>query len=259
MPNSPLLARDLKTAVAEGRLGVAYQPIFTLASWTDTSRIPVAVEALSRWKHSAIGNVSPVRFIPLAQRADFLDALDRAVFTEAIAQLRRWKRAGHTVGLSVNASPTHFAGDYVDVLLARTEEADIDPGTITVEIIEAPAPQLVPEMAGPLTRLRKAGVSISVDDFGAGDTTIEMIERLPVDEVKIDRSLIQSADAAADDAVRSVVAAASDAGWRVVAEGIETEEDLARARQRGCDRGQGYMLGRPSEPEAIEWRLRGLR
>jgi EAL domain-containing protein (putative c-di-GMP-specific phosphodiesterase class I) len=230
MPNSPLLARDLKTAVAEGRLGVAYQPIFTLASWTDTSRIPVAVEALSRWKHSAIGNVSPVRFIPLAQRADFLDALDRAVFTEAIAQLRRWKRAGHTVGLSVNASPTHFA-----------------------------APQLVPEMAGPLTRLRKAGVSISVDDFGAGDTTIEMIERLPVDEVKIDRSLIQSADAAADDAVRSVVAAASDAGWRVVAEGIETEEDLARARQRGCDRGQGYMLGRPSEPEAIEWRLRGLR
>jgi EAL domain-containing protein (putative c-di-GMP-specific phosphodiesterase class I) len=252
MTNAPLLTRDLKAAVARGRIEVAYQPIFVLDDWSDTAAKPAAVEALSRWNHSVMGAVSPARFIPLAERADLLQELDRLVLAAAMVQLTEWHRAGHGIGLSVNASPTHFAGEYVDAVLERAEAFAASPGALTVEIIEAPSPQLIPEMTGALTRLREAGVMISVDDFGGGDTTLEMLEMLPIDEVKLDRTLTQRADAEADDTVRAVVDRGRAHGWRTVAEGIETTADLERSRDRGCDRGQGFLLGRPTEPDGIE-------
>ncbi len=255
MTNTPLLTRDLKAAVSGGRLEVVYQPIFRLHDWSDITSRPAAVEALSRWNHSVMGSVSPVRFIPLAERAEFLEELDRLVLAAALAQLREWHRAGHVIGLSVNASPTHFASEYVDAVLERAENLGT-PGALTVEIIEAPSPQLIPDMNGALTRLREAGVVISVDDFGGGDTTLEMLEMLPIDEVKIDRTLTQRDDAEADDAVRAVVESGRAHGWRTVAEGIETIADLERSRDRGCDRGQGFLLGRPTTPDGIERMLR---
>lgn len=256
MTNSPLLTRDLRAAVAGGRLGVVYQPIFELEGWSDRRSQPVAVEALSRWNHSVMGEVSPVRFIPLAQRAQFLEKLDRTVLSASLTQLNIWHRAGHELGLSVNASPTHFAGGYVDTVLERAEALSLKPGTLTVEIIEAPSPQLIPEMADALTRLHTAGITVSVDDFGAGTTTLGEVESLPIDEVKIDRSLTQRADAEADGVVRGVVTRAREHGWRVVAEGIETTEHLERARAWGCDRGQGYLLGRPTSREGVDRMLR---
>lgn len=252
MTNTPLLTHDLRSAVAGGRLGVLYQPIFALDEWTPGASAPVAVEALARWKHAAMGDVSPVRFIPLAQRAEFLEDLDRVVLAIASAQLARWQRSGHEIALSVNASPTHFAGDYVSAVLERARALAAPRGALTVEIIEVPAPQLIPDMEDALIRLRDAGVSVSVDDFGAGETTMGMLDILPIDEVKIDRTLTQREDAAADDTVRSVVERARDGGWRVVAEGIETAADLQRARDRGCDRGQGFLLGRPMPHVGIE-------
>ncbi|MCP2635825.1 EAL domain-containing protein [Microbacterium sp. HD4P20] len=251
MTSTPLLTHDLRSAVAGRRLEVVYQPIFALDDWASSASAPSAVEALSRWKHAAMGDVSPTRFIPLAQRAGFLEDLDRLVLAVASAQFTRWRRSGHEIGLSVNASPTHFAGDYVSAVLERAEALAAPPGALTVEIIELPPPQLIPDMEGALVRLRDAGVAVSVDDFGAGDTTIGMLDILPIDEVKIDRSLTQRADAAADDIVRSVVERARAGGWRVVAEGIETAADLQRARDRGCHRGQGFLLGRPLPGDGV--------
>ena len=136
--------------------------------------------------------------------------------------------------------------------MSRLDGLSIDPETVTLEITEAPSPQLLPEMEAPLQRLREFGLDISIDDYGAGETTLAMIEALPIDEVKIDRSLIQRVDAAADDLVSDVVERAAGNGWRVGAEGIETEADLDRARRLGCHRGQGYLLGRPMDAAALE-------
>jgi EAL domain-containing protein (putative c-di-GMP-specific phosphodiesterase class I) len=111
-------------------------------------------------------------------------------------------------------------------------------------------------MLSAIESLRAAGVTISVDDFAAGDTTVAMLEMLPIDEVKIDRSLTQRTDADADDTVAAVVETSADHGWRVVAEGIETVTDLERAVSRGCGRGQGFLWGTPLSEGAMDELLR---
>lgn len=262
MPNTPLLARDLRSALAEKRVEVFYQPIFDLATWSPTA-IPVGVEALSRWRHRAVGEVPPSRFIQIAHDRGFLDEVDTHVVTTAGWQVGAWQAAGHELGLSINAAAIHFleradAPDYVEIVLTQLRALRIPPHLLTIEIIESPAPQFIGEMAEGLARLREAGIAISVDDFGAGDTTLEMLERLDVEEVKIDRSLIIRDDAEADETISAVVEVAHRRGMRVVAEGIETPGHLDKARRCGCDRGQGFLLGRPMPAEGIDRMLAGL-
>lgn len=257
MIDSPVLTRDLRLAVADDGLSVAYQPIFDLRDHGEQDLRLVSVEALARWTHPEAGVVAPDRFIRMAENAGFLGDLDEYVLVRAGAQLRAWQDAGFEIGLSVNASPSHFTAEYVDAVLTRLERLELLPGTLTVEIIEVPSPQLIPAMAEAFTLLHGAGVTIAVDDFGAGDTTYDMLRMLPIDEVKIDRALTQSSSDAAEETVRAIVALATQHGWHVVAEGIETDADLTRARGRGCHRGQGYLLGRPSGPSEIERLLRG--
>ncbi|WP_374315020.1 EAL domain-containing protein [Microbacterium sp.] len=251
MTISASLVDDLREAVASGGLSVAYQPQFALGP-DGVSRTPAAVEGLCRWTNGADGDVPPATFIPLAERAHMVEEIDLLVLAQAAAQVARWQQAGHTVGLATNASPSHITFDYADGVISRLDELSIDPASVMIEITESPSPQLLPVMDGPLQRLRAFGVGISIDDFGSRDTTIEMIEALPIDEVKIDRSLTQRTDAAAAHIVEDVVDRARRHGWRVVAEGIETDADLARARAWGCDRGQGYLLGAPMDAEALE-------
>lgn len=251
MTISASLVDDLREAVASGGLSIAYQPQFALTP-DGVSAVPVAVEGLCRWTHGADGEVPPSLFIPLAEDAHIVEELDVHVLALGAAQVAKWQRSGHRVGLSTNASPSHITFGYADAALARLGALDIDPASVTVEITESPSPQLLPVMDGPLQRLRSEGVAISIDDFGSRDTTIEMIEALPIDEVKIDRSLTQRADAAADDFVEDVVARATRHGWRVVAEGVETDADLARSVARGCHRAQGYLLGMPMAAAELE-------
>lgn len=257
MIDSPVLTRDLRMAVEDDGLAVAYQPIFELGNGPGSTARLTAVEALSRWTHPSVGEVSPDRFIRLAESAGFLDALDEYVLVHAGEQLRVWQAAGHRLGLSVNASPSHLTVAFVDVMLTRLDHLKLLPGSLTVEIIEVPSPQIIPGMAEAFSLLHEAGVAIAIDDFGAGDTTYDMLRMLPIDEVKVDRSLTRSSSGEADDTVHEVVALAAEHGWRVVAEGIETEADLERARRRGCHRGQGYLLGRPTGPQEIEEVLNG--
>ena len=260
MVSSPQLTRDLRAALSAGELSVAFQPQFDLeASIAPAGAAafpePVAVEALCRWNHALLGAVSPERFIPLAEEAEFLDEMDAHVFARAAAQLVQWRAEGHLLSLAVNASPAHFSSDYAHAVLARLDELDLDPAVVTIEITEAPSPQLRPPMLAAIQSLHAVGVAISVDDYAAGDTTVAMLEAIPIDEVKIDRSLTQRTDAAADDAIAAVVESSGDHGWRVVAEGIETIADLERSRARGCHRGQGYLWGFPLSAGEMDTRL----
>lgn len=241
---------DLREAVASGGLSIAFQPQFALAG-DGVERAPVAVEGLCRWIHGS-ETVPPSTFIPLAEDARLLEEIDVYMLVEGAKHIERWRRQGHEVALATNASPSHITPDYADVVMSRLDQLDLDPASVTLEITESPSPHLFPDIARPLERLRDFGVAISIDDYGAGEITIEMIEALPVDEVKIDRSLTRRADAEADDIVADVIARAARQGWRTVAEGIETHSDLIRARARGCDRGQGYLLGRPMTVDALE-------
>ncbi|MHC2999900.1 EAL domain-containing protein [Microbacterium sp. HJ5] len=250
MTSTDTLVRDLQQAIADRTLTIAYQPQFELDGAAIEPR-PVAVEALCRWSRDD-GDVPPSTFIPLAEEANLVEDIDIQMLERGATQLVEWQRSGRTVGLAANASPTHITLSYADAVVTRLDRFGVDPAAVTIEITETPWPQLQPQMVEALHRLRSFGVAISIDDFGAGETTLAMIESLPIDEVKIDRSLIQRADAEADAAVAEVVSRADAQGWRIVAEGIETTDDLERSIDRGCHRGQGYLLAAPMDVEEFE-------
>lgn len=242
---------DLREAVASGGLSIAYQPQYGLGP-DGRSAAPIAVEGLCRWMKDDGAEVPPSTFIPLAERARIVEDIDVLMLERGAAQVAVWQQSGHPLGLATNASPSHITFEYAEAVISRVEDLTIDPATVTIEITESPSPQLLPVMDGPLQLLRSAGIAISIDDFGSRDTTMAMIEALPIDEVKIDRSFTQRADAAADEFVVGVVERAAVHGWRIVAEGIETEADLERAIAWGCHRGQGYLLGKPMGVAELE-------
>jgi EAL domain-containing protein (putative c-di-GMP-specific phosphodiesterase class I) len=249
---------DLLAALRRGELRIAYQGQWDLdASWDGAFRDarPVALEALSRWNHPIAGDVPPEEFVALAEQGGFLDRLDLDVLTRATAQIASWRSGRRAVGLSVNAAPSHFSASYAESAIRIADALRLDPATLTIEITETPPPQFTDSMRGSLESLRMAGIGVSVDDYGASDTTLDMLKRLPIDEVKLDRSLVQRDDADADEMVDGVVTAARDHGWRVVAEGIETTADLERSVRRGCHRGQGFLWGLPAAATVMEEKL----
>ena len=247
MNSSATLAAELREAVTTRGLTVEYQPLFDLDEVGIPAR-PVGVEALCRWTHPRLGTIVPDRFIPIAESAGLIGDIGDDVLGQAGAQVAAWQRDGHLIGLSINASPSQFSPQFVESVAQRGDELGLRPGTLTIEITEAPAPQLLPRVVEVLPQLVAAGISISIDDYGAGDVTLDALEAVSIQEVKIDRSLTQRTDAEADDTIADVVRRAKRRGWRVVAEGIETIEDLERSRHRGCHVGQGYLLGRPVPP-----------
>ncbi|TDN91403.1 EAL domain-containing protein [Microbacterium sp. BK668] len=251
MTSSATLSAELREAVTTGGLTVEYQPLFALAE-AGVPAHPVAVEALCRWTHPLLGRIVPDEFIPLAEQAGLIGDIGASVLETAGAQVSRWQHQGHHLGLSINASPSQFSPEFVARVAARAGELGLLPGSLTIEITEAPAPQLLPRVVEVLPLLQGSGIGISIDDYGAGEVELDALERVPIQEVKIDRSLSQRADAGADADVAAVVRRARRHGWRVVAEGIETVEDLERARSRGCDLGQGFLLGRPIPADEMD-------
>jgi len=244
MNSSATLTAELREAVSTGGLTVEYQPLFALAE-AGLPVHPVGVEALCRWIHPRLGLIVPDRFIPLAEKFGLIADIGARVLDTAGAQVTRWQRAGHRLGLSINASPSEFSPRFVETVAVRAAALGLAPGTLTIEITEAPAPQLIPNVVEVLPMLSATGIGISIDDYGAGQVLLDELEVVPIQEVKIDRSLTQRSDAEADAEIAGVVQRAERLGWRVVAEGIETLDDLERSRERGCHIGQGYLLGRP--------------
>jgi diguanylate cyclase (GGDEF)-like protein len=240
---------DLRRAIEGNELRLAFQPKVAIADRRVTS-----VEALVRWDHQRLGSVSPAEFVPLAEQAGGSRQLTDWVLRTAIGQMAEWQRVGLTLDVAVNLS----AGDILDAglgdailrLLARHRVA---PTSLVLEITESAMMRDPVTSARNMELLRVAGVRFAIDDFGTGYSSLSQLRKLPVDELKIDRSFVSRAHLDPDDAsiVSSTIELGHNLGLKVVAEGVEEADTLLMLRSLGCDYAQGFLISKPLSVEAV--------
>jgi len=246
-PNPDELAGELRHAFTSGELTAYFQPLYDLK----TRRV-VALEALCRWNHPERGLLLPDRFIQVAEHHGLIADLGRVMLVESGRRAAEWHRRGLHVGLSLNVSPSELRESFAEEMLERLAELELPRGAVTVEIIESPRLQESCEERIALQTLLDGGVGVSIDDFGAGHTSLEILRRLPFTEVKIDRSLMQDDRPSADELVHECIEIARQHDACVVAEGVETEEHFRRALRWGCDRAQGFYFSPAVPADAVE-------
>jgi diguanylate cyclase (GGDEF)-like protein len=238
------LENSLRHALAQDELVMYYQPILDLAS----GRVE-AMEALLRWRHPEQGLLPPAEFIPLAEMSGLIIGFGPWILRTACAQTREWQRAGHPkLGITVNLSTRQFQHpDIVEQVKHALEETQLEARFLELEISERTA-MSGPESASQTLRALKAlGVKIAIDDFGTGSSSLSFLKRFPIDALKIDRSFIAEITRDPDDAAiaNAVIALAHTLKLRVVAEGVETADQLSFLMARHCDQGQGFLFGAP--------------
>ncbi|HET9125388.1 MAG TPA: EAL domain-containing protein [Solirubrobacteraceae bacterium] len=244
------LLAELRHAIDEDQLVLHYQPLQQL----EDGRV-VAVEALVRWEHPVHGLLFPDRFLPLAEQTDVIDHLTSWVLRRAVRDVDRLADAtGHAPRVAVNVSARSvgggsLAGDVIAALAAH----DLDPDRLIIEVTETAILADPPRAVAELERLREAGVRVSLDDFGQGQTSLRHLAALPLNVLKIDREFVADMDANPAHAaiVRSMIELGHNLGLRVVAEGVETEAVREQLREAGSDLIQGYLLSRPLPREQI--------
>ncbi|MER5701423.1 bifunctional diguanylate cyclase/phosphodiesterase [Micromonospora sp. NPDC002296] len=244
------LAGDLRKAIDDGELEVYLQPKVTLRD-----RRLVGVECLARWEHPAHGEVAPEDFVAVAEHTGQLGRLTEVVLREGLRRSRDWTHTEQPLAVAVNLSARtltdrHFP-DQVRELLA---EYDVPPQRLTFEIREAGVLDGTDRPIPTLRRLRDLGVRLSVDDFGTGSSSLAYLRRLPVHEVKVDRSFVQGMATDPSDLaiVNAVVTLSQQFGLAVVAEGVESELTLELLQDIGCEIGQGFLFSRPLPYERLE-------
>ena len=243
------LLGELDEALGNGDVRVAYQPKLNLA----TGRID-AVEALVRWKHPVRGMLPPDSFIPLIEEAGRIDDLTIAVLTRALADMKAWCESGRVIGVAVNISAGLLASEsFASRALAVVARSGAPVHRLTFEVTESAQFEDTDKAIAILEAFRAAGIRISMDDYGTGQSTLNYLKMLPVAELKIDRMFVQHAHIDHGDAmlVRSTVQLAHELGLKVVAEGIEDEACLAFLKGIGCDYAQGYFIGRPMSADDL--------
>lgn len=246
------LMSELKGAVEQGQLSLYFQPKLDIRQ-----RCLMGVECLVRWIHPVHGFVPPDEFIPLAEQTGNVCALTRWVVRTALAQSRAWQEQGLALKTAVNVSALDLADPgFAGFIASELAAQGVPPGSLVVEITES-AVMADPEQAlGQLQQLCELGVRLSIDDYGTGYSSMAQLKRLPVHELKIDKSFVQDLLSNPDDdiIVRSTVELGHNMGLKVVAEGVETDAVLQRLDQLGCDIAQGYLLSKPLAPAAFaEW------
>ena len=238
--------RDLQHAIDHGELAVYYQPQADLAM--DGSVHAVAVEALVRWNHPALGLVYPDQFIGLAEKTGLIGALTDFVLKDSLTQLSLWRAQGIKLGLAVNLSPLLVKDlDFPDRLSEMMRANRLPNSELTIEITETAAlddPTLTRDI---LTRLRVKNFGLSLDDFGTGHSSLTQLYKMPFNEIKIDRSLGMEMHRSTEarTITRSIIDLAHNLGLTVCTEGVEQMATLDFLREVKCDRIQGYLLGRP--------------
>jgi diguanylate cyclase (GGDEF)-like protein len=243
------LENDLRAAIAEDGLSVAYQPIMN-----SSGEKMAGVEALCRWHHPQRGDVTPAVFIPIAERCELIIPLGEWVLRKACIEGKAW--GGLTV--SVNVSPLQFRRqDFVEVVERILAETGFDPKHLELELTESTLLGNVDEAERAMRRLKALGVRFALDDFGTGYSSLQYLRRFPFDRIKIDRSFVRSIETAADAAsiVHAIVSLGRGLGMKVTAEGVETAEQQLFLRAAGVHSLQGYRFGRPAPAEAITARL----
>jgi diguanylate cyclase (GGDEF)-like protein/PAS domain S-box-containing protein len=244
------LEGDLRRALERRELELLYQPVVSLASG-----LTVGMEALVRWRHPDRGLVTPAQFIPLAEELRLVIPIGEWVLATACRQVKAW-HAGPLPGIriAVNLSALHFQDSRLPRTVAAVlREVGLDPGYLDLEITESAAMLNIEQTAVTLAALRRLGVRISMDDFGTGQASLGYLKRLSIDCLKIDRDFVGDIDSgeAGQAIVTAIVDMAHGLGLTVIAEGVETEEQLRFLSSRGCDEYQGYLASKPMSAAAI--------
>jgi len=240
----------LRTALEREELLLHYQPQLDLAS----GRV-VGMEALLRWRHPDMGMVSPDRFIAVAEETGLIVPIGDWVLRTACRQVRALHDAGFAqMRVAVNLSARQFGhSELLASIEAALAEAGIAPRFLEIELTESLIMKDVDQAIGILKNLKRLGVTLSIDDFGTGYSSLAYLKRFPLDILKIDRSFVADVNADADDAaiVASIISLAHNLRLKVIAEGVETGEQLAYLRRLGCDQMQGYYFSRPVAFDAV--------
>jgi diguanylate cyclase (GGDEF)-like protein/PAS domain S-box-containing protein len=248
------LNNDLRHAIARREFVLHYQPKVDLVS----GRLQ-GLEALLRWNHPTRGLVTPMEFVPALEDSGLILPVGEWVLEEACAQIARWQAAGLApVPVAINLSAKQFRRRDLDDVVARAlAAAGVASALLELEITESSLME-DPEQAVRLLRsLRRQGVRISVDDFGTGYSSLSYLTRLPLSALKIDRSFVRDAvtNPEAASIVRAVIDMAHNLRFTVIAEGVETEQQVAFLRQHACDQAQGFLYGRPAPADQVRGRL----
>ena len=236
------LIGELRHAIGHDELQLHYQPTVALKSGRT-----IGVEALVRWQHPVQGLIPPDQFIPAAEETELVQPLARWVLNQGLSQLRRWNDSGLDVELAVNLSAWNLRDpDFAELTSGLLASWRVDPSRLKLEITESGimAPSSIFEA---ITHLSTLGVGLSIDDFGTGYSSLARLKRLPVNEIKIDKSFIigMMADSMSVSIVRTVIELGHNMGLRVVAEGVENRETWEKLETLGCDLAQGYYLCPP--------------
>jgi len=238
------LENGLRRAIANGEFRLHYQPQIDLA----TQEV-VGVEALVRWQHPELGLVAPLKFIALAEETGLIVPIGEWVLGEALRQLAEWRKRGMThLRVAVNIS-AHQLGvaDFAGMLLAKLQAQDLPAAALELEITEMVAMQRPEQTAVLLRELRRLGVALAIDDFGTGYSSLSHLKQLPLTRLKLDRSFVSDIEHDANDAAicAATISLAHNLGLGVVAEGVETAEQLNFLRSLDCDGVQGYLFSKP--------------
>ncbi len=249
------LENSLRHGLERGEFVVYYQPQVDISS----GRI-VGMEALVRWQHPERGLISPAEFIPVAEETGLIVPLGAWVLRTACAQNTAWQEAGvPPMRMAVNLSARQFQlRDLIDTVAQVLEETGLDPQFLQLEITEGVAMQDVEFTVMMLRELREMGVQIAMDDFGTGHSSLSYLKRFPINILRIDQSFVRDLTVDPDDAsiASTVIMMAHNLKLKVIAEGVETEDQLAFLRERKCDEMQGYLFSKPAPAEAFEAMLR---
>jgi diguanylate cyclase (GGDEF)-like protein len=242
------IEEGLRRALERQELSLHYQPKIDLATGSITG-----AEALIRWTHPVLGQVSPAQFIPVAEDCGLILPIGRWVLLEASRQAQAWLDAGLSLGtMAVNVSAKELREEsFLAGLSAILQEIGLDPARLEVELTESVLMKHAESAASILQTLRARGVQVAIDDFGTGYSSLSYLRKFPIDSLKIDQSFISQITAEGDDEsiVAAVISMARSLSLRVVAEGVETVEQAEFLRARGCDEAQGYYFSRPIPPQ----------
>jgi predicted signal transduction protein with EAL and GGDEF domain len=246
-----LLDTKLRLALEKNQFVLYYQPLIDI----DTEQI-IGAEALLRWQHPDLGLVSPLDFISTAEGSGMIVPIGEWVLKTACLQIKEWQNAGlPPIQVSVNLSAqTFMRQNLIKVINQTLKQTGVSPHLLALEITESTIMKNIDSTVFKLEKLKESGVQTSIDDFGTGYSSLSYLKKFPIHTLKIDGSFIRDILSNQDDEaiVTAIIAMAKKLKLQVVAEGVETEEQLIFLRQQKCDMAQGYLISRPVPPEEFE-------
>ena len=253
------LENNLRLALEHQEFSLEYQPIISLKN-----NSLAGFEALIRWQHPQQGLISPIDFIPLAEDTGLIVAIGDWVITQACQQLADWQQKYADfpgiadLKVSVNVASQQFQKkDFVNKLDQVLTQTSLNPNCLRLEITERVLIDSEINTQKTLSDIRKRKIKLSIDDFGTGYSSLSYLHRLPIDNLKIDRSFVNSINSSSDslEIIKTIITLAHNLNMDAIAEGVETGEQLQKLRSMGCEFAQGYFLSRPLDVHNIESRF----